>query len=106
MTSDFSDFWVHTVTVETLTGSGADGAIFDTATDVPCFIEDSQKVVRASDGTEVVSGTTLFADKVWAPKFTPSTRVTFRGQTTLVLTTKLHDSGALNLPDHLEVMLQ
>ncbi len=105
-TDDLADFWVHTVSVEPRTGTGANGATFGPSVTVPCFIDDTTKLVRAASGEEVVSGATVMANKSWAASFPPNSRVTVNGRVTYVLSRNIHDSGPLGLPDHVEVALQ
>lgn len=101
-----ADFWVHTVAVEPRTGAGAAGALYGPSVDVACFVDDTTKLVRATSGEEVVSVATVMTDKVWAGTFTDGARITWKGRTSYVVGRSLHDSGALDLPDHLEVHLQ
>lgn len=102
---ELSEFYVHTVTVETLTGTGPYGDTYDT-TQVPCFIEEKRRFVRASTGEQVVSETTIWADPAHYAVFKPDSMVTARGYRSRVITRSLADSGALDLPDHVSVYLE
>lgn len=92
----------HTVTVEPYLGSGAFGDTYGAPVTVSCWVEASRKVVRDADGSEVVSGTTVYAQPgVTAPA---RSRVTLPdGRVTLVITVADRDSGALPLPSHTEI---
>lgn len=99
--------FVHTVDVQTLTGAGAYGDIYaDPVTDVPCLIEDTIRLVNDSQGNEVTSNTTLFAGLEQTTLFTPGSKVVLPSRTARVITTGVHDSGALQLGlDHVEIHL-
>lgn len=103
--SDFAEWYVHTVSVETLTGGGPMGDTYAAAVTVPCLIDEQRKLVRSRSGDEVVSETTLLMDKAHYEKFTPESRVTYRGRPTTVISRALFDSGPLGLPDHCEIQL-
>lgn len=96
----------HEVTVEPYGGnSGARGPVFGAPVTVRCFLEETNRMVRAKDDTEVLSSATVYCrlDAVDAP---PESRVTLPdGRVTTVLVQARHDSGGLPLPDHLEVSL-
>lgn len=99
------DFYVHTVTVETKTGSGAYGDVYAAPVDVPCWLEPKRRLVRGKDGQEVLSSSFLSCDVVHAAVFTPDTRVTHDGKTAYVIGVNTFTSGPLGLPDHLEIDL-
>lgn len=100
-----SDFWQHTVNVRTYVSSGPVGDVYDTHTGVACWVEESRKWVRSATGEQVVSESQIFTDKTHYDWFKPDSEVTIRGNVSRVITRSLHDSGALGLPDHLEVAL-
>lgn len=101
------NWYVHMVTVETYEGSGAYGPAYTTAEQVRCWLEDGNKLVRDSEGNEVVSSTELFVPLAQASLFTVGSRVTLpSGRTASVLSAATFDSGSLNLGlDHAEVAL-
>jgi hypothetical protein len=113
MDDDLADFWVHTATVETLTGSGAYGDQFaemvllspDNTTPNGCFIDGKRSLVRNANGEQVVSSTTLYTPIANAGLFTPDSRVTTGGVVSRVITVNANDSGSLGLPDHVAVSL-
>lgn len=106
MSEDLAEFWVHTASVETLTGTGAYGPIFAAAQSVTGFAEQGRQLVRSSDGQEVVSESTWYGPIGDAALFKAGSRVTLPdGSTPTVILAKPHTSGELGLPDHVEVSL-
>ncbi len=96
----------HTVTVEPYAGASGLGPVYSTPVPVRCFLEEKNRLTRAADGREVVSGATFYCrlDAVNAP---PESRVTLPdGRVTAVIEQIPHNGGGLPLPDHLEVRLQ
>lgn len=110
---DLDDFWVHTITVETFTGVGQNGDNFaapvtlspDNTPPNGVFVDGGQKVARTATGELVVMNAPLFAPIAAAPLFVEKSRVTFNGKQSRVLAVTIHDSGSLDLPDHVEVTL-
>ena len=112
MNDDISEFYVHTAIVETFTGTSGYGVdqfaapvTLDPAAGNGCFIDDTRRLVRSSDGEQVISETTLYTFPSNADLFTPNSRVTINGAVSRVITKNLNDSGALGLPDHVAVTL-
>jgi len=109
--SELDDFYVHTVTVETLTGTDGYGReifaapVILTPPDTGVFVEQKRRMVRAANGAEVISESSVYGRPEAASLFLPGSRVTYRGATSHVLTVALNDSGALDLPDHIQVAL-
>lgn len=107
-TDDLADFWVHTVTIARFLGRGPAGDTYDPPTPLVGFVDDTRKLVRDPGGSEVVSSTTVMApattelvpvgSKVTLP-------ATFGARTAKVVAANVHDSGDLDLPDHLELNL-
>jgi hypothetical protein len=92
----------HTVTVEPWEGSGGYGDIWGAPFDLQCFVEDKRRLVRAADGSEVVSETTVYANR--GPSIPNRSRITLpSGRQPLVITVSDHDGGALPVPSHLEI---
>jgi hypothetical protein len=52
----------HTLTVEPYVGNGAHGPVFGPAVAVTGFLDQTERLVRASNGTEVVASSTFFCD--------------------------------------------
>jgi len=106
---DLADFYVHTVTVQTLTGTGAYGDVFaapvtlDPATDTGVFVDDKRKLVRSSSGAEVISETTIYGRPNLIAVLLEGSLVALpSGRVATVITTGARDSGGLDLPDHVE----
>jgi len=102
---ELDDFYVHTVSVQTFQGVGAQGDVFAAAVVVPGWLEDKRRIVRNKDGQEVVSSTMFACDITHAAKFTPDSKVAVGGRTAFVIGVANFTSGALALPDHLQVDL-
>lgn len=104
---DLDVFWVHTVQVSTYRGtSGRAGDTWDTAVPVQCWVEDAIKLVRDTNGVEVVSSATIAGPLTVADLFKANSKVQLpSGREARVLTVSRGDSGALGLPDHIEVAL-
>lgn len=102
---ELAEFYVHTVTVRTLTGGGAWGDEFADPVEVPCFIDHTRALVRNGAGAEVISEATLTCSPQDYQHFTPGTEVDLPDRTATVIKAGLADSGALDLPDHTEVTL-
>lgn len=99
---DLVDFWVHVVLVETLTGTGGMGDVFAAPVELVCLVDDRRRLVRAADGTEVVSESTVFAP-AGTTSLTPGSRVLLpSGRTSVVLALTVADSGGMDLPDHVQ----
>lgn len=95
----------HTVTVEPWTGSGAYGDVWGTGFTLACFVEDKRRLVRAADGSEVVSETTVYANR--GPSIPNRSRVTLpNGRKPLVIVVSDHDGGDLPVPSHLEIAME
>ena len=103
--SDLDDFYVHTVSVETKTGTGAYGDVYADPVEVACWLEPKRRLVRNKDGQEVLSSSFLSCDVTLSPTFTPDSKVTHDGHTAFVIGVNALTSGALELPDHLEIDL-
>lgn len=117
---DMADFYIHTAKVEPFLGKGSNGDLFgpavilspDTIPPNGVFADDSRKLVRSKDGSQVVSETTLYTFPVNAPLFVVGSRVTILGETddldrrpAYVIKANSNTSGGLDLPDHLAVTL-
>jgi len=104
--------YVHTVVVETFTGTSGYGVdqfaapvTLDPATGTGCFVDPSSELVRTSDTETVVSSTTVYTYPAAAPLFTVNSRVTIDGVVSRVIRANLNTSGTLGLPDHVAVKL-
>jgi hypothetical protein len=108
-TDPLAHWWVHTVTVARYTGAGPEGDEHATpVADVACFVSEKRSLVRAANGEQVVSETTVFFPKTEAD-IPPESLITigapFTARTTTVIASSRHDGGGLPTPDHLEVAL-
>lgn len=102
---DLEEFYVHTVTVDVVTGGGPWGDEVTTSDPLRCFVDDSRSFVRDSNGVEVVSSTTITAPPEYRENFTPGTTVHLPHRDAQVIAVAVADSAALDLPDHIEVAL-
>lgn len=108
---DLVDFYVHSITVQTLTGSGGMGDTYAapvtlTPPDTGVFVDDKRKLVRSSSGAEVISETTIYGRPYLIAVLLEGSLVTLpSGRVATVITTGARDSAGLNLPDHVEAAL-
>jgi hypothetical protein len=92
----------HTVTVEAYTGSGPHGDVYAAAVSVTCFVDQKRKLVRAPNGSQVISESTVYAALETAAP--PRSRITLPdGQVTLVISAARRDGAGLPVPEHLEI---
>ena len=103
--SDLEDFYVHTVTVDVVTGGGPWGDTVQESDPLRCFIDDSRSFVRDNNGAEVVSSTTITAPPEYAALFAPGVTVHLPNRDARVIAVAVADSKDLDLPDHIEVSL-
>lgn len=96
---------VHTITVEPTDGESPYGPTYGEPITVACNWQGEVRLVRASDGTEVVSSGTAFIRLDGAPIPTGS-RVTSPDGTTYVIATLRHDDAGLGAWQHREVICQ
>lgn len=96
----------HTVTVEAYAGSGPYGDTYATAVTVTCFADQKRRLIRAPDGSQVVSESTVYAplDTVCPPR----SRVTLPdGQQTIVIAAHRRDAAGLaDAVEHLEIVCE
>lgn len=96
----------HTVTVEAYLGSSGRGDQYGPGVSVTCFVDAKRRLVRAPNGSQVVSSSTVFA-----PLDTDCparSRVTLPdGHTALVIGTARREAGGIDeAPEHLEITLE
>lgn len=103
--AELSEFFVHTVEVETRLEDGPWGERYGPPVTVLCFVDESRKYVRDGAGREVVSEASLTAAVEDADRFQPGSRVTVHGRRAAVIGVARATSGDLELPDHVEVTL-
>lgn len=85
MAGTVTDFFVHTVSVETLTGTGANGPVYAAPATVACYLDGKTQLVRAATGEQVVSAAQVYCSVADGAKFTPDSRVTANGRKTQVI---------------------
>ena len=105
--SELSEFWIHTVTVETYTGKGSRGDTFAAPVPVTGFLDDGSTLQLGDGAAETVAQTRFFTDIANAAAFVDGSRVTANGVQSRVKTIHRRDGGDL-LPgiSHVEVELQ
>lgn len=97
---------VHTVTVETHGGEDPFGNIHTVLSDpIEGFLDDSRALVRSASGDQVVSESTFYTGKEHKDLFKPESLVNLTDRVATVIRCKLADSGPLDLPDHIAVVL-
>lgn len=94
----------HTVSVRTKTGTTGVGVLFANPVDVACFVDETVRLVRNSDGNQVVSSTTVYTSdtrSLWEP----GSMVTVFGRPTTVIAVSRRDDGGEGGWQHTEVAL-
>lgn len=71
-------------------GDGAYGPVYAASVDVNVAVSEGRRLVRNSQGDQVVSETTLYAHPDDYPTLTPESQVTVKGRTSRLITSKLH----------------
>lgn len=97
---------VHTVTVKPYAGQSSVGPVYGPEFTLACMAQGRRRLVRASDGSETLSGLTLFCAPGQASAIPPGSQVEWQGDTTDVIAATDHDSGGLGAPDHTEVVCE
>jgi hypothetical protein len=93
----------HEVEIEPYLGNGATGPVYGPAAPVKCFREDRRRLVRAENGSQVISESTVYCQPgTVAP---PESRVNLGDRLATVLTVANRDGGNLPVPSHVEVVL-
>lgn len=91
----------HQVVIEPFQGTGANGPVYGPPVTVPCFRDDKRRLVRAPNGSQVVSESTVYClPGTVAP---PESRINLGSRVATVITTADRDGGALPVPSHVEV---
>lgn len=86
----WEDWYDQTAVIEPYAGTGGLGPVYGAPVPVACLIDDTVRLVRATDASEVVSSTTLHTPPgVVAP---PGSRVTFSDarESTVISTSVKH----------------
>lgn len=96
MADDITEFFVHQVTVETMTGVGAAGDLYSGPQTVDGYLDSKIQLVRALDGEQAVSQSTFYCSVPDAAKFAPDSTVTLPdGRTAQVITVNSLEVGGL-----------
>ena len=94
------------ITVEPFEGDGPHGPVFGPPVEVRALLDAKRRLVRAANGAEVISETTLRMRLDHADQCRPGSRVHLPdGTVSTVITTARHDGRAMPVPSHLEVAL-
>lgn len=89
-------WFVHTVTVETFLGQGANGDLFAAPVKVVGWLSGSRKIVRGIDGQQAISESAFYTNISNAALFTTDTRVTDSlGTVSRVIRVNVNDTGGL-----------
>ena len=92
MADSFDDWYVHTVTVETVGPPDEWGQQTTSNHTVNCWIDDIVQLVRDRDGQEVVSTATVWVALADAVHFEPGSPVTVSGRQSRVISVRTGDS--------------
>lgn len=93
------------ITVEAYAGAGPHGPTYAAAQTVRAIVERKRRLVRNSEGAEVISETTVRMQL--GTTCPPESRVTLAdGTQSFVVTSGTHDGRALPVPSHMELALQ
>lgn len=105
--SELAEFMVHPVSVRTRTGAGGMGVSYATPVQLTVFVDEKRRLVRSTDGAQVVSEATIYDDDLTHESaFALGSEVTLpSGRKATVLTCKRAELDELELPSHLEVTL-
>ncbi len=108
MTGGVARWFVHTITVETFTGTSGYGIdLFSAPMSVTGWFEGESKMVRTTTDEEVLSSSTVYTALANAALFPTDSRVTApNGTVSRVIRRVIHDPGTLRLPGHVEVNLE
>jgi hypothetical protein len=91
----------HEVTIEPFQGNGANGPVYGAPVTVRCFRDDKRRLVRAPNGSQVVSESTVYClPGTVAP---PESRINLGSRVATVITSADRDGGTLPVPSHVEV---
>lgn len=91
MNNDITDFFVHTVTVETFTGVGAGGPVYAAPVSVTGYLDETTRLLRKGDGSEIVSRGHFYCSIADLAKFTQDSRVTLPDRVSQVISSRSND---------------
>lgn len=106
--------WRHPLIIQRYEGTGAFGDVWGQTEMIRGAIDSRTRMVRNSDGAEVVSSTTVAlplavagTPVAWIPPGSLATLPTSHGgRTTRVVDTQVGDGGGLPTPDHINLALE
>lgn len=99
-------YLTHTVNVDPYLGSTGRGETYATTiTNIACARDDTRKLVRSSDNTEVVSETTLIMRLAHTGSFPVESKVDLGDRTATVITANPRTDIGVGAWGHLEVTL-
>lgn len=95
----------HQVMVRPQIGEGAHGDVYGGEVPVKCFKDERRRLVRDTQGAEVVSEVTLYCRLAYADVFTTDAEVTLAdGRKVYVMQAGRRDDSHLGAWQHLEVV--
>lgn len=105
--ADVADFYVHTASVQKFLGQSGYGVDqYAAAVSKVGFLDGSSKLIRDKTGQQVVSSASWFTDVADLDLYALDSLVSVNNVVNRrVIAVAFHDSGDLDLPDHLEVNL-
>jgi hypothetical protein len=100
-------FFTDKITVETYLGVNSLGQdVFASAQVVNGYADNKSQLVRAANGEQVISATTVYTYLDYLAIFAPLSRVTVNGVPARVMSANANGGiDRLRLPDHLSVVL-
>lgn len=106
MNDELEELFMHEVAVQTWAGTGAYGDVYEDRTPpLPCYLDETRKLVRDEHGTETVSEATVFVSLQDGEAFTPGSLVHLDDRDAYVISRARRDGEPLGLPSHTEVTL-
>lgn len=89
------ELFVHTATVETYLGAGAQGDMYGAPVTVKGYLDDGLVRVQGAGGEQLVQKATFYASAADAAKFAPESRVTVNGRASQVTQVRRREAGAM-----------
>jgi hypothetical protein len=102
MADDITSFYVHTVTVETREGTGANGDVYAAAQIVAGFLDGKTQLIRNQDGEQVLSQSQFYCSTADGLKFALDSRVTLSDgrHAQVIIVNQLDAAGMLAGVEH------
>lgn len=108
---ELNEFYVHTVVVETKSGTNGLGEpVAEFSDPIPCFIRNSTRLIRDQAGQHLIGATEITCNNQYSDLFTPDSDVyrvegDARSRMGSVQLVDVASSGDLILPDHTTVTI-